>query len=144
MSDQTLWDDLRSNPENAKSSIQLAAEQREQERLRALQNIKVKPAPAAREAAAQRFRSIQAMNAAEKATAAVDVVNQRIAEVRQQILEACKDVTSAAEQAEIVSRAEPLLRRFATALDDYSVTEWVGHTLAAIRGEKAAKELTGY
>jgi hypothetical protein len=144
MSNQELWNRLRQEPDANKSTIQLAAEQREQERLRSLQTVKPVVTAAERESAAQRFKSIQAQKAVERATAELDVANRRIAEVRQQIAESCKEVTSAAEQAEIVSRAEPLLRRFVTALNDYDVTEWVGHTLAAIRGEKAAKELTGY
>src|ERR1700723_1870763 len=99
MSDQKLWDELRANPANAKSSIQLAAEQREQERLRALQGVKPTITAAARESAAQRFKSIQAQKAIEKTLEQDSIVAQREQEIRQQIADALKDVTSAAEQA---------------------------------------------
>jgi hypothetical protein len=136
--DQKLWDDLRSNPENAKSSIQVAAEQREQERLRSLQNIKVKPTPAAREAAAAKFAAIKAMNAAEKATAAVEVVNQREREI-QTLLVAALEVASPAETTQVMATITPsMLRGMVLRSTDYNIVEYVNAELMRIR---AVKEL---
>jgi hypothetical protein len=140
---QELWNRLKQQPNASKSTLQIEAERNERERQRSLQCVKRQTTPVEREAAALRFRAITAMNAAETAIAENDIIAQREREIQQQIVEACKDVTSTVEQAEILRRAEPLLRRFATTLDDYSVTEWVGFQIQEIRARKEAERLAG-
>lgn len=143
MSDQKLWNDLRSNPANAKSSMQVATELRAQEHARTLQGLKPAVTAEQRAEAERRFDAINAANLAAETVEATGIVETRKTEIQEMILAALKDTTTFAESTEVCRRAAPLLTRFATTMNDYQITIWVGHTVQALREEKEAQRLAG-
>ena len=142
--DRELFARLQAEPNANMSTLEIEHERAERERQRLLQNIKAKATPEQRAEAKRRFDAINAVNRVQKAVEASDIIEVRMVEIQEMILATLKDVTSAEESAEILRRAEPLLKRFATTLSDYDVTNWVGHQIEALRAEKAAKQLAGY
>lgn len=136
--DRELWRRLKQEPNAGKSTLQIESERSQQMYQASLQNIKVKPTPAARESAVSRFRAIKASNAAEKATADLDAVNQRERDI-QQLLLAALEVASPTETTQVMATITPtMLRQMALRSADFDIAEYVHAELMRIR---AVKEL---
>ena len=141
--DNELFERLKADPENAKSSLQLNAERNAQEHARTLRDIKRPVTAEQRAAAKQKFDAINAANQVLDAVEATGIVETRKAEIKGMIIESLKDTTTAEEAEEVCRRAVPLLTRFVTTMSDFQVSQWVNHQVESLRAEKAARQLAG-
>jgi hypothetical protein len=130
-----LWQECQKKYSN-RSELELAAEQREQERQRSLQTAKRPATDAERKIAADRFRNIQAQKAVEKATAELDVIAQKTKEIEHDII-AALEIASPTEKTRVMATITPaMLRHMALHNTNFDIVEYVNAELQRLRAAK--------
>lgn len=130
--DRELFEKLKREPDASKSSLQLAAEQRDREHQRALQSVKPIVTAQQRKAAAEKYRQIQAQNELDKSLDELDVVNQRAKEVEHNII-AALEVCSPSEKEEVLRRLQPKIQHFILHNTDAQIVDWCWAQVEHIR-----------
>jgi hypothetical protein len=138
MEDRALFERLKADPENAKSSMELASEAVQREHQKALQQVKRPPTAAEVSESAKRFRAIQLQNDLDKQLEQDSIIAQREREIST-LVESALEVARPDEATQIRASITPdMLRGMALRSKDYDICEFVNAGLIAIR---AAKQL---
>lgn len=134
--DTKLWNELRADPANSKTSVQLAAEQREREHQRALSSIKRPVTAEQRKAAAKKYRQIQAQNELEKQLEQDSIVAQRTKELEALVTSALETATPSEASRVRLAVTPAMLKHWALYCDDYNVVEYLNAELQKVRAAK--------